>query len=263
MAKDKKSFKDNIPGTGFKDTDVGWTKDAPDDKGRRDERLRGEDPNAGLGIFSWFDLNDTTNQEILLWSEWLTESNKAFGGDILYYRLSHIGTNQDQLYGEDQLERFGRPRRCKALFEDIHEPNRFWSSFGMMSDDVFTMTIPKEEYSNKIDSTGVPRVGDVIKTTWNNINYEVIYIHDHPVMAYTSSLWSFTLKRFEFTYQEGAKSKTDVEGVYQGSKDQIIIDTTMAELGGADNLYIEEESDKIVNYSDYPNILDSDIYGEY
>jgi len=259
----KKRFKDYPPHKSFKDGDKAWVKDAEDDRGKYDANLRGEDPNAGLGLFRWFDLNDSTNQELALWSDWCTEINQIFGGDILYYRVSHIDTNMDQLYGEDVLARYGKPKRCRALFEDIKEPNRFWSAFGMMSDDVFSMTMPKKTYSDKIDMTGTPHVGDIIRTTWNHINYEVVYVHDHPQMAYVSHMWSFTLKRFEYTYQEGVKSIGDVEDPYHGAKESLITDSTSSEFGGADNIYIEERSDDVINYDDYPDDLNSDIFGEY
>jgi len=258
MAK-KKSFKDDIvDGVGFKDGDVGWVKDVEDDRGRRDAKWRGDDPNAGLGLFRYFDMDDGTNQEISLWAEWLTESHQAYGGDVLYYRLSHIDTNMDQLYGEAQLERYGKPRRCRVLFENIEEPNRFWSAFGMMADEEFNMTLTKDEYATKIDSTGTPRVGDVVRTTWNNVNYEVTYVHDHPVMAYVSSLWTFTLKRFEFSYQEDVTP----DHPHADPNLRLFTDSTQSEFDGADNEFIEEESNEIVDY-DVEEDLDDDLFGSY
>lgn len=250
MAKGSIYFEKDTTGIEFLDsTHIHWVTEP--------EYEYGEDLEQGLGELRYFDL-DATNLELGIWSDWLWESNQAFGGDILYYRLSHVGTNMDQLYGEDQLERFGKPKRARALFEDINEPNRFWSAFGMMSDDVFTMTIPKKEYHLKIDSTGHPRVGDVVKTTWNRVNYEVIYVHDHPMFTYTSHLWSFTLKRFEFSYQEGA----DTDHPHADDDLGLFTDSTQSEWGGADNEFIDEESNEIADY-DQESDLDDDLYGEF
>lgn len=226
------------------------------------------DINAGIGIFRHFDLDDSTNLEFNLWTDWVNEQNKLFGADILYYRVeSTQSTNKDQLYGEDPLEQFQPPKRCRATFEDINEPDRFWSAFGMMSDDVFVMTIPKLEFLNKIGSVP-PKVGDVIKTMWNDINYEVIYIHQHPEFRYSSSVFRFTLKRFEFSYQEGTDNVQRPDSPFVTHTPDVdpnsilVSDTTSSEFWGADNQYIEEESDDIVDYDEH-EILDDDIYGQF
>lgn len=256
----KVGFLDSTSG-GFRDLpDTGWYVDGAESK-----PSGVPDINSGIGIFRYFDQDDSTNLEFNLWADWSWEQNKLYGADVLYYRLEPIA--KDKLYGEDPLERFRPPKRCRTSFEDINQPDRFWSAFGMMSDDVFICIIPKLEFLNKIGSES-PKAGDIIRTTWNNINYEVIYIHEHPEFGYASSTFRFTMKRFEFTYQEGTEQEyrpDDPFVTFVPDNDpniSLVSDSTAGEYYGADGGFIEEESNDIVDYDQHEQ-LDDDIYGEY
>lgn len=218
----------------------------------------------GMGIFRYWDPSDNTNQEISIWAEWEDENHKLFGADILYYPLSHTGTNVDELYGEDQLEKFGTPKRIRALFNEneIAEPNRFFGAWGAMSDDVFTMTITKDQYSTKVDSTTNPAPGDIILTAWNNVHYEVTYVREDPGFTYVSNLWALILKRFEFAWQDGAQEKASglsIDAAGEDAQSMIISDATTA----GDEFWIEEASNtEVVDYDDDEALAD-DIFGKY
>lgn len=216
----------------------------------------------GMGIFRYWDTSDDTNLEINLWADWEDENHKLFGADILYYPLSHTGTNVDELYGEDQLEKFGTPKRIRALFNEneIAEPNRFFGAWGAMSDDVFTMTITKDQYSTKVDSTTNPAPGDIILTAWNNVHYEVTYVREDPGFTYVSNLWALILKRFEFAWQDGVSERvTSIDAADASAQALVVADVTTA----GDEFWIEEASNtEVVDYDD-DEALDDDIFGKF
>lgn len=113
-------------------------------------------------------------QEYALFDSIASEFNDVAGFPIEYYVLDVENGNVDLLYGEDPTMNWVGPFRTKIVYEPTNE-SEVLNAFGFSSDDVITaMMITKSVFSRDISYDYPPKVGDVIKTLWNNKQYEIV-----------------------------------------------------------------------------------------
>ena len=197
--------------------------------------------------WSVYDITES-NQEHELFQSFLVESCDIFGFDVDYFPLN---PDFDAIYGEDKNLQYIGPYSTKVVYTPGDEP-ALYNTFGMYSDEVIEkIHIPKYTFTSDVSASGYirPRIGDVIKATWNyNIFYEVTDVDEEDNI--------FQAKKFSL----GLTMKP-----YRGSEDDNIIDATglvdsIPISAAGDNVDIALESDEIDNYADIlPSVRE--IYG--
>ena len=202
---------------------------------------------------SWelLDLNQEEN-EYLLFDSVTSEFNDIAGFPIDYYIKSNL-ENADYLYGEDQNEEFTEPRRSKLIYEPSEEPDII-NVFGFSSDDTLTYTqITKTIFQRDISSE-VPKVGDVIRTLWNNKLYEIVEVgSEQKIFQGKKLVWEFIMKPYRHSEESDSADELLFTTPEEDEFPDINITTESEELSAyGDNEDIEEES------FDNP---DADIYG--
>jgi|AntAceMinimDraft_17_1070374.scaffolds.fasta_scaffold242379_1 hypothetical protein len=164
------------------------------------------------------------------------------GVQISYYKRDADIEDYDVLYGENEHIGFHDPITTKVIYEVDQEPN-IYSVFGMYGEDTIIAYIPKGTYYRDIDKTSSPNDGDVIKTVWNNRNFQIVHVDDDErVFQLYKYVWILTLRPYAYSFESDSAAA---------------ITSAMAPSAYSDNEWIEEMSDSIDNYSD----VDSNIYG--
>jgi len=120
--------------------------------------------------------------------------------------------------------------------------------------------IPKRVFYNDIGNRK-PMVGDVIKTLWNNRNYEIVDIgSEQKIFQGRKNIWEFVCKPFR--YSAGDETAENIAIEDPGGAEELgntdIDQDNLEEYG--DNDAIEEESDKIYDHKDHQSV-DQKIYG--
>jgi len=221
----------------------------------------------------WNLFSQEQNCEAELFQSLLDEFTMIAGFPIKYYiSLS----NMDQLYGEDATNDYAPPIDTKLVYEPTEEAS-ILDSFGFRGDDVIQYAmIPKITLHQHLGSTFYtyhpsgnivqPFVGDVITTTWNHRNYEIVDIgSEERIFQGQKHIWELILRPYRFA-SEGKKAR---EIHHTDNTDEIeIIEDEMEEGPGVeerdypsikygDNTWIEDESDDIDDYDD----VDKGIFG--
>lgn len=160
----------------------------------------------GTPLWSLYDVTDN-NPEFCLYESVVSEYTDISGFPVYYYRAI---SNMDPLYGEDSNQDFTGPIETKLVYEPTEEPNII-DMFGIKSDDTLQYTlIPKANFSRDVasgDDTITPMPGDVIKTLWNNRNYEIVDIgSEQNIFMGKRLIWEFILRPYRFS-EESTKAE--------------------------------------------------------
>lgn len=191
------------------------------------------------------------NVEHDLFENYIVEFTDISGIKINYFVLDESKLNLDRLYGEaeNQNESFLGPFQSKVVY-DVTEEVSMTNSFGINSEDIIQFaSIPKFTFSRDISGSFIPKPGDVVQTLWNDRNYEIVDVHEESrIFQLKKMVWEFILKPYRFS--------SDTESAKSILKSP---DSTMTNPLSAygDNEWLEEESEKIHNYSD----VDESVYG--
>lgn len=188
------------------------------------------------------DLRD--NVEYDLFESLVAEFTDISGIVIDYYILDPVVERQaDILYGETTRTAYLPPLQSKLIYE-VTEEVTMTNTFGINSQEMIQYAaMPKITFSRDISAGYQPLPGDVIVTHWNNRAYELVDVgEEEKIFQLKKMVWSFIVKPFRFSEQsDSARDVTESD--------------PLSAYG--DNVYIEEESDKIHDYSD----VDESIYG--
>jgi len=195
------------------------------------------------------------NYEHDLYESVLVEFNDIRGIEVEVYILKDTD-KYDPIYGERAIESYEveNMRRTKVSYQPQDETS-IVQSFGITSDEtVHFMYIPSYTWSRDISPTVAPKVGDVIRTVWNQRNYIISWIdYENNVFNLKKFTYDFICKPFKF----GEQSDSATEILLTGESTSKT--TTISEFVSAwgDNEEIEDESNDITTYSD----VDTSIYG--
>lgn len=198
-------------------------------------------------------------QEYELFVSVTSEMNDIAGFPIEFWSLSPCANNTlDPLYGENPNSQWIGPFTTKLLYEPSEEPE-ILNMFGFSSDDTITqMSLTKAVFSRDINGIEKPKVGDVIKTLWNNKTYEIVDVGaENKIFQGKKLIWDFICKPFRHSNQSISADNIIFNRPDEDlfPNDNFEFDTLELSAIG-DNEYIEEESDKIDN-----NSVDSSYYG--
>lgn len=214
----------------------------------------------------WELLNLDNNPEHDYFDNLVCERTDIGGFSIEYYVKLNIG-DSDYLYGEDTTEEFSDAYYSKLIYDPTEEPD-ILNVFGISSDDtlkyaqmpktIFTRDI-EDEY--KVDygaSSLIPKVGDVLRTQWNNKIYQIVEVSTETnIFQGIKLIWDFILK----PYKHSEESESADEMLFYDPADEDFPDinettTTTENLSAyGENQKIEDESD------DISSTPDSSVYG--
>ncbi len=202
---------------------------------------------------------DQETREYDLFISVTSEMNDISGFPIEFWSLSPCAENTlDPLYGENPNPQWNGPFRTKLLYEPSEEPE-ILNMFGFSSDDTITqMSLTKAIFSRDISNNFIPKVGDVVKTLWNNKTYEIVDVgSENKIFQGKKLIWDFICRPFRHSNQSISADNIIFNEPDIGFFPDENYEYETLELSAiGDNDYIEEESDKIDN-----NSVDSTYYG--
>ena len=163
----------------------------------------------GLQQPQWnlYNIHDNDNEHDLYKSV-ISEFNDIAGFPVLYFELDVTNGKFDPLYGEMSNMKYNEPKLTRLIYEPESEP-KILSTFGLSVDDTLQfMLIPKDTYKRDVSEVE-PKPGDVIKTLWNNSNYEIVDVgHTSNIFKGKRHIWSLTCKTYR--YSEESVSTQDI-----------------------------------------------------
>jgi hypothetical protein len=233
----------------------------------------GSVPQCGGG---WNLYNIENNPEHALYDSVIMEYNDITGFPVEYRKLI---ANHDELFGEDPNSALSAAISTKMTFEPVDETS-ILDMFGITSDETMSVVnIPISTFTRDVSGgyaelgydLVVPMPGDVIKTLFNNRNYEIVNISKEGVI-HQAKKFVYTLILKPFRYSAQSEQYTDVfSGMPDDPFDTILdVESVTDSPSGAsvplvntlsndysDNEWIEEESDSVDDYSD----VDKSVFG--
>jgi len=165
--------------------------------------------------FQFFD-NKRYDADRHLYDALQTEAINQKGNPMMYYRISY-DVNYDPLFGVDDIRRIERRFPIKAAFE-LPKQLENYGGFGLEGLDNFPMYVSKRHFAaaSKYPTSGValyppeltanrtgnqsiePRVGDLIKSEFNGIYYEVVDSGEEEEMFLEGKhTWTLTVQKMK------------------------------------------------------------------
>lgn len=231
------------------------------------------------GLWNLYDISPN-NVEHKLYDSLICEFCDIAGFPIEYY--VSIPEN-DQLYGENPTMELMPSAITKLMYEPTEETT-ILEAFGITSDETLQYAVfPKTTYTRDLSATFdsvtasgferdiiQPKPGDIIKTLWNNRNYEIVDVGaEQQVFHAKKFIWELILRPFRYS------EETDAHEVIHKGLNTDIFDTSNIPIAEAaegfsnevpslsgvtskeysdrkfgDNTWIEDESNKIDDYDD-------------
>jgi hypothetical protein len=156
---------------------------------------------SGTPLWQLYDVTDN-NPEFCLYESVVSEFTDIAGFPIMYYRAK---SKMDRLYGEDANQDYYTPIKTKLIYEPSEETNII-DGLGIRSDETLQYaSLPKANFARDVgkgNTTLQPMAGDVIKTLWNNRNYEIVDIGaEQNIFMARKLIWEFILRPFRFSEQ--------------------------------------------------------------
>jgi hypothetical protein len=212
------------------------------------------------------DLNNNVEHE--LYESLIVEFTDISGIEVDFYIRNETGqTEIDHIYGEPLYQNtfWNPPRRTKVIYEVTEEPT-LTDMFGIVSEDQVQYAFqPKFTFSRDVSGSVNPKVGDVIKTIWNDRAYEVVDVGEEAhIFQLNKRVWEYILRPFRFSEQ--SDSARNISPFTFGPTEEIDISLESTPLTAAyahdnntetENELIDKESNEIDNYSD----VDTSVYG--
>jgi len=235
-------------------------------------------PNNGCAG-EWSLYNVTDNPEHCLYDSVLVEYNDITGFPVEYRKLL---ANHDNLYGEDPNSNLSIPIQTKMTFEPGDEIS-ILDMFGITGDDTMSVVnIPMTTFTRDasgvymdiegIDTLVVPMPGDVVKTLFNNRNYEVVNIsREGNIHQAKKFVYTMILKPYRYSAQSPQHTEVfsglpddpfdtilEVQSVTDSPSGDVPLVNTLS-TDYSDNEWIENESDAIDDYKS--SNLDTKMFG--
>lgn len=161
---------------------------------------------------------DMTEQEYTLFDSVICEKTDI-GGFPIMYNIKLNPEEADELYGEDPNEEFTDGYRTKIIYQPEEEV-QILGIFGMTSDETLQyVQIPKTIFIRDVQTPYLvdypseteykPRIGDTVRTLWNNKIYEIAELgSEQNVFQGKKLIWEFILKPYR--HSEESDSAEDM-----------------------------------------------------
>lgn len=227
-----------------------------------------------------YDIKPEDNEHDLFRSV-IQEFNDIAGFPIMYFELDADKSDFDQLYGENTNLKYKEAKLTRMVYDPAEE-SRVLSTFGLTSDDTLQyIMIPKETFKRDV-SDNEPKPGDVLKTLWNNRNYEIVNItSEQKIFKAKKHVWEIICKPFRFAEEsistqeiyddtfnapvwddklwadDSTLDSIEPSGSLKSISPSAIGTPTLNKDNFNDNVFIEKESEEIHDYKD----KDTKIYG--
>lgn len=190
---------------------------------------------------------ESSVDETLLFDSVISEATDIMGFPIEYRTLLVNREDVDDLYGEDPNIGWSEPYRTKLIYEPSNEMEVL-NAFGFSSDDAITaMMMAKAVFSRDVSYDFIPKVGDVIKTLWNNKTYEIVDVGaESKIFQGKKMVWDFICRPFRHGNQSSSADDIIFNAPDDGDFPDINFEYETRPLSAyGDNDFIEEESNKI------------------
>lgn len=194
--------------------------------------------------------------ETLLFDSVISEANDIMGFPIEFYHLIADESKIDKIYGENPTQEWSGPFRTKLIYEPTDE-TEILNAFGFSSDDTITaMMMSKSVFARDV-SIEKPKVGDVIKTLWNNKQYEIVDVGaESKIFQGKKMVWDFICRPFRHSNQSVTADDILFNIPDTGDFPNINFEYETRPLSAyGDNDLIETESNKI------DSTANTDYYG--
>jgi hypothetical protein len=121
------------------------------------------------------------------------------------------------------------------------------------------MQMSKSIFSRDVSNNFIPKIGDVIKTLWNNKSYEIADVgSESKIFQGKKMIWEFICRPYRYSSQSESADDILFDTPSEIDFPEINETTTSKPISSyGENDYIEEESEKIESYDN----LDTTIYG--
>lgn len=174
---------------------------------------------TGTPLWQLYDITEN-NPEFCLYDSVVSEYTDIAGFPVMYYRAN---SRLDRLFGEDANQDYHAPVKTKLIYEPSEEPNII-DGLGIRSDETLQYaSLPKTIFTRDValgDTTIQPMAGDVIKTLWNNRNYEIVDLGaEQNIFMAKKLIWEFILRPYRFAEQSAMaesihRSKVEYKTIY-------------------------------------------------
>ena len=173
-----------------------------------------------------------------------------YGNDITIYPVSSYDIDRDQIFGEDVLMSYGAGIQQKAIWELPEDTNTF-GMFDMMSVDELRIQVHTGTITHHLGRN--IRMGDWVKTDYNDIIYEVVNAKQVQHQPHLRKYVTDVILLPRIISNEKIDSTSDgVDGDYAfdpGMPTTSADDGNIVPLDG-DNLAFENEADNLTVQSD-------------
>lgn len=168
----------------------------------------------------YFDPNSNCyGAETALFSSLTSEAYTTYGVKAIYY-IKRISTNRDSLFGEDPLELFERYFKLNMYMESTPTLQKTYEIQGMSFEEFVHIFASIEHFSEAsrydenqksiIYDSYLPKIGDVIQFTFNEIYYEVINVKKYASGSTFMTVpltYEFVLRQWKNDHED---TKTDM-----------------------------------------------------
>lgn len=150
-------------------------------------------------------INSAYDNESTLYDKLMTEAFNKHGIPMVYYVISY-DTTYDPLFGEDNNRRVVRYFPVMTYYE-LPREDRQWNVAAMEILDNFHLFISKRHFiaASKLDldlqqthDPYTPKVGDIIKSNYNNFFYEITHVaHEEEMFIQRKHSWDVVVKQYK------------------------------------------------------------------
>lgn len=230
--------------------------------------------------WSLYDLED--NPEHQLFNSTIMEFTDI-AGFVVHYYVSKA--NLDPLWGEDPNNDYVAPVATKLIYEPTEETT-ILNAFGITSDETLQFAmIPRDTFTRDVSAAYLsvapsgtdietvniqPVAGDVIKTIWNDREYEVVDVgKEERIFQAKKMVWEMILRPYRFSEQSEMAEEIHLgmstpdntthdqtSWTETPSADSKPPQKTYGETTFGDNTWVETESNTIDEYSDLDDVDD-------
>jgi hypothetical protein len=172
----------------------------------------------------------------------IMEFNDIMGIPIHYY-IRDESVEMDRLFGETTETKYLDAQESKMIYEPTEEPS-MTDTFGIVSTEMIQYAyMPKGTWKRDIsESEYLPKPGDVIKTLWNDRNYEIVDVSEEDrIFKLNKLVYAFILKPYRYSEQSDSAKE-----ILESPDDT----RTHPITAYGDNEFIQESSDDIDDYTD-------------
>ena len=209
----------------------------------------------------WELLDFQNNPEYELFKSSINEFTQIAGFPIQYYvKLDEPESTTDTLWGENPISEFSRGYKTKMIYDPTDE-TQILDAMGITSEDTIEYgQLPKELFERDIEDGYLddyptekellPKVGDCIRTLWNNKLYELVDKGaESKIFQAQKLIWEFVLRPYRNSQESDSVHDMVFEDINDEDFPDINLTTESTELSAhGDNSEIEDQSDDIVDY---------------